>query len=78
MKVKTPTFNATIVMVDTILLCGNALHDKHTEQPIIENRNDETYMEQMKFIEAALKDNKFVFIVRLLLTVIRSSCIKFT
>ena len=49
----------TIVMIDTITLCGNTLHDKEGSQPdgkIDQHKKDH----QLKFIEHHLKKNKYI------------------
>ena len=51
-------FKATVIMIDTVMLCGNTNYDESSHgQP-----NGKTYPsvvdEQLKFIEDKLKDNK--------------------
>lgn len=60
MEVSGPDYKATVIMIDTVMLCGNTNYDESsTGQP-----NGKTYPsvvdEQLKFIEDKLNNNKWV------------------
>ena len=56
-KVKRPSFNVTIVMIDTVTLCGNTLADDEGSQP--DGKIDKTVeSDQLEFIEKTLKETK--------------------
>lgn len=63
-KVKTPKFNATIVMIDTVMLCGNTDDDHVADQPDPETRDQWNAVDQITYIEDQLKNNKddYVFV----------------
>lgn len=63
-KTQTPTYNSTIIMIDTVNLCGNTQHDVHGDQPDPYYRDETTFVDQLVYIEDQLKDNKdsYVFV----------------
>ena len=58
-KVVRPFVNMTIVMIDTVSLCGNTLADDETSAPD-GNINPDHESAQLHFIKDQLKHNKYL------------------
>ena len=55
-KVKPPNFNEKIIIIATILFCGN--NDKYRDQPNEYFKDEIVITEQLKFNEKLLQNNK--------------------
>ena len=63
MRVRTPEFNMTILMIDTVEYCGNTKYEEEYRQPDEMMRNYKKFSDQKEYIEQQLKNNKFVYIL---------------
>ena len=53
-----PPLNMTIIMIDTVVLCGNTLDDAAGSQP--DGKIDsQAESDQLQFIESKLRNNKY-------------------
>lgn len=65
MSIVRPTYTVSIVMIDTVILCGNSGHDKDHFQP---TGPENSFMadDQLIYIESALKNaSKYVSIANI-------------